>query len=562
MLPPPRNDTEARLLAAIDEHHESDGPRGVYADWLLDQGDERGELFAIQTQLERGAGPWRAHVLDRRMSEILNTGYYTPVFYRRGVPDGVRLDPIEIKEQLPAHLQLGRWSTTRNEAYAAGMARLASHAQASHIVELDLKDADQAWVSLLDGALRPRRLVLPRFAGRYADIPANGSLASDVVARLHDAPLCERVEQLELSAAIGDAGLAGLVDAAWMKRVTSLASGGIINYATAHGLRHLGHANGPIGDAGVRAIARHMHALRRLDLRWNLITADGVRALADSDLALDELRLSLDGLGVAGLAALERSRLASVARVYQSNHSPTEPAAYRALVESPLWAERWIDLWVEIGADITAITDAIASAREPQPIEELRIRGAELDHAQLGRLLDSPAMASLRHFALVEPRGKRKRTLFASVAQRPLETLFIMRCFVGDGLEQITTSPHAPAIENLFLEECELGNAGIQQLARSALRPIELELEDRADIATHVELLGSPLLSRTERLRLFLRPQSSPFETEPVKRVLLESPHLSAIKRISLQGLEAFSKEDKIEIKHRFGVGFWHPGVY
>jgi uncharacterized protein (TIGR02996 family) len=45
--------TEERLLAAIVETPDDDGPRLVYADWLLGRNDPRGELIALQCALAR-----------------------------------------------------------------------------------------------------------------------------------------------------------------------------------------------------------------------------------------------------------------------------------------------------------------------------------------------------------------------------------------------------------------------------------------------------------------------------------------------------------------------------
>ncbi len=45
---------EAELVAAIAAAPEEMGPRLVYADWLLDQGDERGELITIDDADRRG----------------------------------------------------------------------------------------------------------------------------------------------------------------------------------------------------------------------------------------------------------------------------------------------------------------------------------------------------------------------------------------------------------------------------------------------------------------------------------------------------------------------------
>jgi uncharacterized protein (TIGR02996 family) len=48
---------EPTLLAAITADPDDDGPRIVYADWLLQAGDPRGELIAIQCALARGRTP-------------------------------------------------------------------------------------------------------------------------------------------------------------------------------------------------------------------------------------------------------------------------------------------------------------------------------------------------------------------------------------------------------------------------------------------------------------------------------------------------------------------------
>lgn len=45
---------DPRLLAAIAADPDDDGPRIVYADWLQDHGDPRGELIAVQCALSRG----------------------------------------------------------------------------------------------------------------------------------------------------------------------------------------------------------------------------------------------------------------------------------------------------------------------------------------------------------------------------------------------------------------------------------------------------------------------------------------------------------------------------
>jgi uncharacterized protein (TIGR02996 family) len=46
-------ETEAELFAAIAADPDSDGPRLVYADWLLDKGDPRGEWIQLECQKKR-----------------------------------------------------------------------------------------------------------------------------------------------------------------------------------------------------------------------------------------------------------------------------------------------------------------------------------------------------------------------------------------------------------------------------------------------------------------------------------------------------------------------------
>jgi uncharacterized protein (TIGR02996 family) len=68
-------DDERSLLAAIAADPEDDEPRIVYADWLLQAGDPRGELIAVQCALERSRTPELAArervLLERHEAEWL-----------------------------------------------------------------------------------------------------------------------------------------------------------------------------------------------------------------------------------------------------------------------------------------------------------------------------------------------------------------------------------------------------------------------------------------------------------------------------------------------------------
>jgi len=83
----PDRDTEQSLLDAILASPEDDGPRAVYADWLQQRGDPRGEHIALQLAGARDlySVPWaRVHELERAHAEA-----WTPSIVRRVVPGRV-----------------------------------------------------------------------------------------------------------------------------------------------------------------------------------------------------------------------------------------------------------------------------------------------------------------------------------------------------------------------------------------------------------------------------------------------------------------------------------------
>jgi uncharacterized protein (TIGR02996 family) len=62
---------ETAFLRAIRDDPDSDGPRLVYADWLDERGDPRGEFIRVQCRLERlSADDPEAEALRRREAEL------------------------------------------------------------------------------------------------------------------------------------------------------------------------------------------------------------------------------------------------------------------------------------------------------------------------------------------------------------------------------------------------------------------------------------------------------------------------------------------------------------
>ena len=64
---------ETEFLKAIEAEPTDPLPRLVYADWLDEQGDPRGELLRIQEEIRRIKVPDRA-AKESRMHELLNEG--------------------------------------------------------------------------------------------------------------------------------------------------------------------------------------------------------------------------------------------------------------------------------------------------------------------------------------------------------------------------------------------------------------------------------------------------------------------------------------------------------
>lgn len=117
-----RRDTDDRaqaiatdeLLARIYAHPDDLDERAVIADWLVERGDPRGELISLQLAPPTRERRLRAKQLVREhyrtwMGELYNAVYCGTYRFRRGVPDGARIDVRELHHALEAP----QWSTLR-----------------------------------------------------------------------------------------------------------------------------------------------------------------------------------------------------------------------------------------------------------------------------------------------------------------------------------------------------------------------------------------------------------------------------------------------------------------
>lgn len=104
----PIDDNERDLLALIHESPDDDGPRRIYADWLLQQDDPRGELIALQC--EPGAPSDARAERKRRLDEL--TRIYVGRWLSRFMdPEGEVVGDNESPSR-PIELRIRDWQPT------------------------------------------------------------------------------------------------------------------------------------------------------------------------------------------------------------------------------------------------------------------------------------------------------------------------------------------------------------------------------------------------------------------------------------------------------------------
>jgi uncharacterized protein (TIGR02996 family) len=269
------------LLAQVLAAPEEDPPRLVYADYLMEQGDPRGELIAVQVQLTQRITPARRKLARRREQELLaqnkfgdevTKGIVQLFKLRRGFVDEV-------------------WAS--GQAFANGAAKLLDK-EPVRVVNLNGVKTAHLEKLLASGVIG--RLVGLRISGDeidLADLAASEQLRS--------------LRRLNLSRAeIGDAGLKTLLDGGNL-RVESLTLNecgitdeGAIALAGSEAMRHIKKlfmSRNEIGDEGAAALARspHMGEMGVISLGGNFdVGPDGGQAFADVELAARVKRLEID----------------------------------------------------------------------------------------------------------------------------------------------------------------------------------------------------------------------------------------------------------------------------
>jgi uncharacterized protein (TIGR02996 family) len=320
---------EDELLAAIVAAPDDDRPRLVYADWLVERGDPRGELIRVQCELARieatDEGVARVRRLQSRQSALLKAheaewtaGLPSTATYlhRRGLVELVRAnDPSDFgaaraRAPLVRALHTSRPDPLRLENEQAieeltledqGLVKIAAVACLPKLRRLTLPEkglvSDALAAAVSPRPLEELALGIHTWAASAADrtgpplvgleelaLEHSEIMADDV---LHLATVLPRLSSLDVAANYGHNGLArldlcSLLEALPALRRLRLSKMKVTDAQVAQlaasplGARlvRLDLARNEIGDAGALAIARseHLRGLRRLNLNANPIS--------------------------------------------------------------------------------------------------------------------------------------------------------------------------------------------------------------------------------------------------------------------------------------------------
>jgi uncharacterized protein (TIGR02996 family) len=268
------------LEAHLRDHPEDTQGWRVYADWLLDQEDARGQVLALDLQLRQPSLP-EADVQALRQQKAALERAHSPG-WRAGLPApaGSRLSwwcgfVVDV--------QLSRAPAPLQETLLA-LARLLEHPSGRLLTRLDLLGQ--------------------RMGDRGAEILAGW-------------PALARFRELSVAGnRLGDAGAVALAQSPWLGPLTGL----YLSY-------------NELGPDAIAALARcpRLEGLRQLTLARNPLGPAGAHALAAATFrGLSRLHVDHDGLGDEGLAALAGSRALGRLRSLQ--------AASNGIGEAGAWA--------------------------------------------------------------------------------------------------------------------------------------------------------------------------------------------------------------------------------
>jgi uncharacterized protein (TIGR02996 family) len=318
-----RDALEAACRAAPDDPV----PWGVYRDWLIAQGDMRGELAARIAAGEAEAtalgAARRRHLLGGPQIEITRWRHGFPIAARLR-DDLERIAPALLAKPFAVFIDSLRFglSGTRNDTWEPVLAAVAASPQAAHLRELRFDDfsrtdAELSWVAFGDFSAAWR--MLPRLETLVIKSGAGGTLGEI------DLPELRRFERI--SGGLSGRELASIASARWPKLEhlelwTGSADYGanttvadLLPILAGEGLptlRHLGIVNSELVDALIEPLARSplLTRLLSLDLSKGILARAGAARLVEQAAAFRHL--SVIELGENHLTPRDLARIRAV----------------------------------------------------------------------------------------------------------------------------------------------------------------------------------------------------------------------------------------------------------
>lgn len=391
------------FLSAIIENPDDDGPRLMYADWLTEHGDSRGEFIRVQCEL--ATMPPEEKERREKLLELESA-------------------------LLKAHGQ--QWTSSLREL---GMWEM--RLQRGFVCEGNISSADLLAHEKTLAAIAP----LQALYIRINSWPMNGIvncpllrnltnlnlyenvIGPDGAKLLAGSPHLSRLTTLDVSRThIGDAGIGALADSPHLSRLTRLilhynqiSDAGVAALANSKNLCNLTTLNllrNPIGPKGVQNLANsknfcnlttlnlwenaigsegaqaladspHISRLTTLDLSNNQINDTGVAALANSKNLCNLTTLNLHGnrIGDAGVAALANSPHLARVMTLDLGFNAIRSAGAEALVNSPYLSSL---MTLNLGGnpmreeDTTALKNALRDSRRLPSLQCIHIPGCSV----------------------------------------------------------------------------------------------------------------------------------------------------------------------------------------
>ena len=344
---------EAAFLELVRASPEDDLPRLIFADWLDERGDPRGEFIRIQCALARlpSADPNRpvllgrdAELIDRHRAEWSEPlkGIAGWAEFRRGFVETVN---IETRKFLSRGARLFDLAPVRHVRFldvGGNLPRLTASPLLARLSAITL------YAQHLGDELAPALVSSPHLAGlRHLNIGRN-HIGDRGVQRLARSPRFEQLVGMDLSDnAIRDPGIRALAESSNLRNLAALelrrneltraGLGRLCSSGTLAALRELGAGLNYVGAPhDGEAPAPGVVALRSLDLSETGLDAEGVREVIRLPglMNLERLDLGRNQAGNAGASLLANWSGASSLRFLQLAGNRIGDDGARALARS------------------------------------------------------------------------------------------------------------------------------------------------------------------------------------------------------------------------------------